>query len=79
MCGSAHTTVGAVLNPPSGGRGGYARLIIALLSSQHLNARAHPGQTRRCIDRITATQQLIDAVDRYRRARLLCVVYVSKY
>ena len=41
MSGSAHTTVGAVLSPPSGGRGGYARLIIALLFSQHLNARAH--------------------------------------
>lgn len=30
MSGS-HTTVRAVLNPPRGGRGGYARLVIALL------------------------------------------------
>ena len=35
MSGSAHTTVGAVLNPPRGGWGG--RPVIALLLSQHLN------------------------------------------
>ena len=35
MSGGAHTTIGAVLNPPRGGWGG--RPMIALLLSQHLN------------------------------------------